>query len=389
MTLSSNPNVTATEAPPIAEAASWLAPERFGPDTPLIDVCQAVPGYPPDAGLRAHVAERAAAPDSAFYTEIEGLPGLRRALAAEMSSFYAGDVRPDDVLIAAGCNQAFYLAITALAKAGESVALPVPWYFNHKMTLDILGVEAIPIPCSADAGMVPDPATAAERLRPDTRAIVLVSPNNPTGAVYPAAALEAFLDLAAERGIALVVDETYRDFLAPGAGRPHALFERPGWRGALVHLYSFSKVFSLTGYRVGALVADPAFVAEAAKVMDCMAICAPALGQHAALWGIGNLDGWRRDKRALMAERVAAFEDAMGASNAGFRIRSIGAYFAYVEHPFAAEDAAAVARRLAGERNLLCLPGTMFGPGQERMLRFAFANVDASVMPAIAERLAG
>jgi len=390
MGISVNPLVVGTEAPPIAEAASWLHPDRFGADKPLIDVCQAVPGYPPDERLRAFLADTARDGDSAFYTDIEGIPELRAVLATDISTVYGGSVAADDVLISSGCNQAFFLTMVALASAGSSVILPTPWYFNHKMTLDMLGIEVIPLPCSAENGMLPDPAMAASLIRQNTKAIVLVTPNNPTGAVYPKELLRDFLDLADKHGIGLVLDETYRDFLAPDAGASHGLFSDPGWRDAgLVHLYSFSKVYSLTGYRAGAVVAAPSFIAEAAKVMDCISICAPHLSQRAALFGLENLQDWRCEKRLLMADRVAAFATALDGHNAGYRIRSIGAYFAYVEHPFDDKSARDVAMGLAQQENLLLLPGSMFGPDQERMLRFAFANVDAAVMPDIAARLSG
>ncbi|MEQ8664201.1 MAG: aminotransferase [Rhodospirillales bacterium] len=383
-----NPLVSATEAPPIAEAAGWLKPERFGADTPLIDVCQAVPGYGPPESLSARVAGAAAEDATAFYTPIAGIAPLREALADDVNALYGGDVRPAEVLITSGCNQAFVLAMIALAGSGSSVLLPAPWYFNHAMTLGLLGIEAIALPCRPGNAMIPDPADAARLMRDDTRAIVLVTPNNPTGAIYPPGVMAAFLDLAAERGVALVTDETYRDFLPPETGRPHGLFAERDWRrDGLIHLYSFSKVYSLTGYRVGAIVAASRTIAEIEKVMDCVAICAPHISQRAALYGLEELADWRAANRTLMANRVEAFRDAMKRADNGFAIRSIGAYFAYVEHPYQDRSSLDVAKSLAAEKNLLCLPGTMFGPAQERMLRFAFANVDESVMPAIAERL--
>ncbi len=387
MSLRPNPLVAAIEAPPIAEAAGWLKPDAFGPEMPPIDVSQAVPGYSPDPGLTAHLAERVGDPKTSVYTDIEGLAGLRAALAAEISDTYGGAVAPDQVMIAAGCNQAFFLSLAALAQAGDQVVMAAPWYFNHRMTADMLGIGVVPLPCRSENGQLPDPAEAAALITPNTRAIVLVTPNNPTGAVYPAETLDAFFDVARAAGVALIIDETYRDFLTPDAARPHGLFERAGWDGTFVHLYSFSKVFCLTGYRVGAVAAAPALIAEIAKVMDCLAICAPHIGQRAALWGIENLAGWRADKRGLMAERTAAFEAALERTNSGYEIVSIGAYFAYLRHPFEDETGHDVARRLAETRNLLCLPGSMFGPGQERMLRFAFANVGAEIMPVIAGRL--
>nr|WP_257792966.1 aminotransferase class I/II-fold pyridoxal phosphate-dependent enzyme [Azospirillum argentinense] len=189
------------------------------------------------------------------------------------------------------------------------------------------------------------------------------------------------------RGVKLLLDETYRDFPDWEGRTPHGLFQRPGWQRTLVQLYSFSKVYSLAGYRVGAVIADAGLLSQARKVMDCLAICAPHVGQKAALFGLENLDGWVAEKRGDILARVHAFQSAMETSGTGYRIASIGAYFAYVRHPFAGKRAHDVAEGLARDHNILCLPGSMFGPGQDDYLRFAFANVDAAVMPEIARRL--
>jgi aspartate/methionine/tyrosine aminotransferase len=255
------------------------------------------------------------------------------------------------------------------------------------MWLDMLGIRTVPLAFRPDRGGVPDPDEAAALIGPRTRALVLVSPNNPTGAVYPAETLATFRDLARARGIALVIDETYKDFLATEQ-RPHDLFQSPHWDETVVQLYSFSKVYCLTGYRVGAVLAGPALIGEIAKAMDCVAICAPRIGQEAALFGLERLAPWRREKRLLMSERVAALRAAFAAHDTGYRIVSAGAYFAYLRHPFAGTPARDVAKRLAEEEYMLCLPGSMFGLGQEEYLRFAFANVATELMPEIARRLA-
>jgi aspartate/methionine/tyrosine aminotransferase len=373
--------------PPIAEAQGWIRGRAFPAEKPLIDVAQAVPGYPPPKALTDHLAGIVGRPEMARYTEIEGVPALRRALAAHMAGFYGAAVAPGEVAITAGCNQGFCLAMMALAGAGDEIILPLPYYFNHRMWLDMLGIATVGMPFRPDRGGVPDPREAAERITARTRAIVLISPNNPTGAVYPPAVLAEFFALARTRGIALVIDETYKDFLAaPGA--PHALFAEPRWQDTLVQLYSFSKVYCLTGYRVGSIVAAPALIAEAAKAMDCVAICAARIGQEAALYGIGNLAAWREDNRIVMRDRVAALRAVFRNNDIGYALVSAGAYFAYLRHPFAGTAARDVARRLAEEENMLCLPGSMFGDGQEDYLRFAFANVDAETMPEIARRLA-
>jgi len=387
MPYSVNPLVAAVAEPPIAEARAWVAGRDFPAGKPLLDLAQAVPSYPPAQPLRDHLAEAVRRPHTSQYTEILGLPALRTALAAHMNAAYGAKIAPAEVAITAGCNQAFCIAIDALAGAGDEVILPSPWYFNHKMWLDMRGVRAVPLPCDAARGMAPDAGAAAALVGPRTRAIVLVTPNNPTGAIYPVETIAAFFELARARGIALIVDETYKDF-RPDTAPAHGLFTKPGWQDTLVQLYSFSKVFSLTGYRVGSLIAGPALLAAVEKIMDCVAICAPNLSQQGALFGLGNLDAWREEKRRLMNARVSALRDAFARSNSGFVPVAMGAYFAWVRHPYDDIDAMQVARGLAKDHNLLCLPGNMFGPAQDRYLRLAFANLDAERMGEVVGRLA-
>jgi len=387
MTYHINPLLAAVAPPPIAEAHGWIRNRQFPADKPLIDVAQAVPGYPPPRELTDHLARIVGEPSSARYTDIEGMAPLRQALAADMGAFYGAAIEAADTLIAAGCNQAFCLALMALAGPGDEILLPLPYYFNHQMWLDMQGLRALHLPFRPDRGGVPDPTDAERLIGPRTRAIVLVTPNNPTGAIYPPSVIKAFYDLARRRSLALVLDETYRDFL-PGDGAPHGLFSEPDWRDTLVQLYSFSKVYCLTGYRVGSIIAGPALIAEIAKAMDTVAICAPRIGQLAALYGLEHLKQWRLGNTAMMRERLRALVTALKANDIGYELISAGAYFAYLRHPFKGRPASEVAQDLAAKENILALPGSMFGPGQEEFLRFAFANVPAETMPAIGRRLA-
>lgn len=386
MTYALNSLLGAVATPPVAEVQEWIRDRRFPLGKPLLDVSQAVPGYAPDASLIDHLRDALGDPDSALYTDIMGTPALRRALARQTTTLYDGAIAPDQVAITAGCNQAFCLAIMALAAPGDEVILPLPYYFNHRMWLDMIGVRPVYLPFSAETGGVPDGDALAALITSRTRAIALITPNNPTGAIYSPAHMEAYFEIAKAHGVALVVDETYRDFITRH-GPPHGLFARPDWRDTLVHLYSFSKVYCLTGYRVGAVIAGAALHNEIAKAADCVAICAPAIGQRAALYGIEHLSDWRRDKRSLMADRVTALGQAFRRDDLAYELVSAGAYFAYLRHPFGDCRSADVARRLADDHNLLCMPGAMFGPGQESYLRLAFANLDAELMPALAERL--
>jgi aspartate/methionine/tyrosine aminotransferase len=254
---------------------------------------------------------------------------------------------------------------------------------------DMAGIRTVPLP--AGEGLLPDPARAASLITPRTRAIVLVSPNNPGGVEYPASLVRAFFDLARARGLALVLDETYRDFDSR-EGAPHDLFADPDWDGTLVQLYSFSKAYRLTGHRVGAMLASPARLTEAEKFLDCVVICPPQLGQHAALWGLRNLRSWvEGERREILDRRAAVSEHFPRLGAKGWRLQGCGAYFAYVAHPFH-EGSEAAAKRLVSEAGVLLLPGTMFTPdgdeGGQRSFRIAFANVDRQGIAALFGRLA-
>jgi len=382
-----NPLFSAVAAPPIAEAWRWIEGRSFPDHKPLIDLAQAEPNYPPAPALLDHLAREIHRPELSRYTDIRGTPELRAAFADHLSNFYGTDVSAAAISITAGCNQAFCLALMALAGVGDEVILPAPYYFNHDMWLKMLGAKAVPLTFQAAQGGVPDVDEAAEKITGQTRAIVLVSPNNPTGAIYPPEVIGQFFDLARARGIALVLDETYKDFL-PDDGAPHRLLQEPDWPGVLIQLFSFSKVYALTGHRVGGLVAGPAVTAELTKGMDCAAICAPALGQAAALFGLQKLDRWKEEKRQLSLTRLAALRRALARNDLEYELVSAGAFFAYMRHPHSGKGAVDVARRLADEQNMLCLPGAFFGPGQDAYLRFSFANVEADRMDEIARRLA-
>lgn len=388
-----NPRLGSTIAPPVMEARRWLEGVSFPPDRPLLNLSQAAPVDPPPEGLRRAMAEALLTrDDSHLYGPVLGLEGLRAELAAQWSDNYGGAVGPDQVAITAGCNQAFCAVVATLAGAGDAVMLPVPWYFNHKMWLDMNGIETQVLPTGED--LIPDVREAAARITPRTRAIVLITPNNPGGVEYPAATMAAFRDLARRHGIALIVDETYRDFHSL-EGAPHGLIADPDWDDTVITLYSFSKSFRLTGHRVGAILTSPARLAEVEKFLDCVAICPAQVGQIGALWGMRHLGGWLAGERREILDRRAAMQ-AVFQRLPDWRLLGCGAYFAYVRHPFS-ERSDIVARRLVREAGLLTLPGTMFGPSREEggqgqaetTLRLAFANADAEGLAQLATRLAG
>ncbi|MEL7345008.1 MAG: aminotransferase [Pseudomonadota bacterium] len=386
-----SPAILATQTPPVMQARRWAQALKTPADKPLIALSQAAPMEPPPEGLRQAMADALlSAPSTHIYGPALGAEPLRQTVADHWARDYGGDVSGENVAITAGCNLAFAATINTIAGPGDEVIVPVPWYFNHKMWLDMASVNTVPL--ATGTRLLPDPERAQKLITNKTKAIVLVSPNNPAGVEYPAPLIEAFFDLAQRNGLALIIDETYRDFGSRPPGDtawPHQLFERADCFETFIQLYSFSKAYRMTGHRLGAIVASPERLAQIEKFLDTVQICAPQVAQVGALWGMENLADWLAAERLEVRKRHQRVLDGFS-KLPGWRVAASGAYFAYVEHAFdiSAEDAA---KELVTKAGLLTLPGSMFAPTQDasaqRYLRFAFANASLRTLDEVFDRL--
>lgn len=379
-----NPRVARLAPPPVPSVHAW-GRAYDGACGPLIDLSQAVPGYPAHPDMLRWLGEAAASPSAAGYGPITGEAALREAYATHVSALYGARIGAENIQITAGCNQAFLAAVLALAGPGETVLLSNPFYFNHATTLAMLGIGVETFACTAENGFLPDPEALRAVLHPGVKALVLVSPNNPTGAIYPPGLIAEIFALCRANETWLILDETYRDFLEAD-GPPHGLFSRAQWREGFIGLYSFSKSFCIPGHRLGAITASAEVVGEIVKIMDNMQICAPRAGQIALARALPALAGWRAENRAEIARRAVALRGVM-AQVPEWPVEAMGAYFAYVRHPWPGVGSVEAARQLATQAGIVCIPGDFFGPDQGAFLRFAFANADVSAISALAARL--
>lgn len=381
-----NPRVAAISPPPVPSVQAW-GRAYDGSKGPLIDLSQAVPGYPAHPDMLRLLGETASSLAYTGYGPIEGDPALREVYAAHVSEVYEAPVLPANVHITSGCNQAFICAAMAVAGAGDTVLMTEPFYFNHETTLAMLGIHTRFVACSADNHFLPKLEDIAAQMTPQVKALALVSPNNPTGAVYPPDLLDEIFALCRLRGVWLILDETYRDFLPEAGQPPHQLFQQPGWDDGFVSLYSFSKSFCIPGHRLGAISAGAAFIAQVAKIMDNLQICAPRAAQAAVATALPMLTGWREGNRLEILRRADALRAVM-ARLPQWELSAIGAYFAFVRHPFEGVASTVVSEVLAKKAGISCIPGGYFGAGQEGYLRFAFANADVDGIGRIEARLA-
>jgi aspartate/methionine/tyrosine aminotransferase len=378
-----SPHIRGVHFPPISEVKGWVANAPAGRH--LIDLCQAVPDYPPARELTEHLKGLLADPLLAKYSPDEGLPEVREAISSRYERTYGAKLSSNHLCLTIGASQAFWLAMVTLCRAGDEVIVQLPCYFDHPMALDILGIKCVYAPFIEATGGVPSVEGISALISPRTRAILLVTPSNPTGVVTPPATILKLHRLAERHRIALVLDETYSDFIADGV-RPHELFTDPRWGEHFVHIMSFGKTYALTGYRAGCLVASEEFIHHALKAQDTMAVCQPRITQHAVKYGAEHLDGWVAENRRMMERRHNRFVAEFTRPDNPFRLAASGTFFAWVRHPCEGRSGREVARRLVEEAGILTLPGEVFGPGLTDYLRLAFGNIREETIPEAAAR---
>ncbi|KAF8079283.1 pyridoxal phosphate-dependent transferase [Lyophyllum atratum] len=385
--------VLGTISPPIPTAYQWASLYVPTAARPLLDMSQGVPGTPPPAVLRTALGMAASSTASFGYCPADGEPLMRKALAEEMKAIYGPetDVTAEDIALTAGCNMAFFATIMTLADAGDEVILPVPWYFNHQMDLTLLGIKPVPLQTLPEDGFTPSIERCRALITPRTKAIALVTPNNPTGATYSLSLISSFMDLAAEHNIALIIDETYRDFILTGA--PHALFSG-AWRSNFIHLFSFSKSYCVPGHRLGAIAASPLLLKQIKTVLDCLQICPPRPFQIALTQLLPTMRPFIRETAVAIQARHDLFRRVLPKR---WKIGAQGGYFAFVKHPFVGVSSLEVSQRLAMELGVVTLPSAFFceeeGSGDQavwdkgRWIRFSVANVDDGKVEKICARL--
>ena len=375
-------------APPIKAARKWLEGMEFPADRPLIDVSQAAPTAPPPLKMRQAMADHVLSEgDAHLYGPILGNLDLRASLAGKWSRTYKTDFSQENIAITSGCNQAFCAVVASLCQAGDDVILTAPWYFNHDMWLTLSDVNTRPLYC--DNTLIPDPNDAEKMINDRTRAICLVTPNNPVGVEYSDVLLNDYMELSQKHNVKLIVDETYLDFRT--IDDVHTLWAHPAAQDHLIVLYSFSKAYRLTGHRVGAVVASPHQINEIEKFLDTVTICPAQTGQFAAKWGLEHLDDWVEQERQKTIQKLTKLRQTFERLVPfGWKLLGSGAYFAYIAHPFKMTSISA-AQALLKQGHVLALPGAFFSPDETRLghnhLRVAFANIDAETIETLVDRL--
>jgi aminotransferase len=313
-----------------------------------------------------------------IYTRLDGIATLRRAISDKLSSYNGITADPDaEILVSSGATGAFYAACMALFNPGDEVILFEPFYGYHLNTLRSLRVNAIDVPMTApDWSIDFDDLRAA--ITPRTRGIVINSPSNPCGKVFTRAELEVIADLAIHHDLFVITDEIYEYFLYDGTQHisPATL---PGMAERTISISGLSKTFSITGWRIGYLAADPRWMGAIGYFHDLIYVCAPSPFQHACAAGLVQLSD--SFYQSLANEYQVKRNMLCSALTAAGLTPSIppGAYYVLADSTvIPGANAREKARTLLRQTGVAAVAGTAFfaeGRG-ENLLRFCFAKRD-------------
>ena len=365
------------QTPVIPVVSRWIA------ETPgTISLGQGIVSWgPPPAAIDALHAFPAQ-PSDHRYGPVEGLPNLLDLIAAKLAAENGIAPHNNRLVVTAGGNLAFMNAVLAVTSPGDEIILPVPYYFNHEMAIVMAGCTPVPVATDANYQLRLD--ALADAISPRTRAIVTVSPNNPSGAVYPEGDLRAVNALCRDRGLFHISDEVYEYFTYGNVSHfsPASIDGAAEWT---ISLYSLSKAYGMASWRVGYMVVPEGLWDAVNKIQDTLLVCPPHPSQVAAAaamqagraWTAAHLPSLDR-MRTRARETLATVADVPRADGAFY-------YLVKARTPL---DSMTATERLIREHRVAVIPGSAFGVTDGCALRVSFGALEEATAGEGLERLA-
>ena len=350
----------------------------------MISLGQAVPFFPPpDSALDA---ARAAigSPEVNRYATDQGLPSLRTALAERLSETIDAHYTAEELVITAGGNHAFTLALTALVDPGDEVILPAPYFANHQMAAVNLGATPVEAPIADRDTFDVRWSDIEPRISRRTKAIVLCNPSNPTGAPINPVEGARIVREAARRGMLVFSDETYSQFVYEGLHWSAASLDE--WRDNVIVIGTFSKSFGMMGWRVGFVVADARLTEQMVKVQDAMIICAPVISQVAAEAAVRDSWDYPTTFHAELRRRRGVLADGLTTIPRMKWTPTRGGMFAFTRIA-GCEDSTRLSHDLLERAHLVTIPGAAFGRSGEGFLRLSYGYATSAELTEAVQRL--
>ncbi len=335
-----------------------------------ISLGQGVVHYGPPREAIDHIGTFLADPENHKYKAVHGISPLLEALSAKLRSENGITAGPESaVVVTAGANLGFVNALLAVTDLGDEVILQTPYYFNHEMAITMAGCRPVPVGTDDHYRLRPDAIRRA--VTPRTRAVVTISPNNPSGAVYSEDALREVNEICRLHGLYHVSDEAY-EYFTYGDARHFSPGSIEGSAGHTISLFSLSKAYGFASWRVGYMVMPSHLFQSVEKIQDTLLICAPVISQHAAVGALQVGREYCRSKLASIASvRGRVLEELDTIRDLCAVPAAEGAFYVLLRVDTAL-GAMELVERLVREYGVAVIPGTTFGLNEGCYLRVSY-----------------
>ena len=316
------------------------------------------------------------------YTSNLGMPALRRAICGYVEKHYAASYDPaKECIVTVGVSEAVDIAFRAILNPGDEVIYPEPCYVSYPAEVRMAHGVPVPVPTSVGNGFAVEPEEIARRITPRTKAILLNSPCNPTGADIPREKLEGIARLAEKHDLLVLTDEIYSELCYEGGHV--SIASLPGMRDRTIFLHGFSKAFAMTGWRIGYACGPAAVIDAMMKIHQYAIMCAPTAAQEAALEALRAGEPEMERMRESYRERRDFFVAGLNRIGLSCRMPE-GAFYAFPAIPGGKEaDAAAFAESLLRAERVAVVPGTAFGESGAGFVRCCYATARADLAAAL------
>lgn len=355
-------------------------------DSPgTISLGQGVVSYCPPPEAIELLPKFLAEPTNHLYKAVEGIPPLQTALATKLQAFNSIEINEENcIVVTAGSNMAFMNAVLAITSVGDEVILNTPYYFNHEMAITMAGCRPVLVKCDENYQLRPE--AIAQAITPKTRAVVTISPNNPTGAVYSESKLQQVNQICRDRSIYHISDEAYEYFTYNGVKHisPAAF---AGSHKYTISLYSLSKAYGFASWRIGYMVIPKHLLVPVKKVQDTILICPPVISQYAALGALQAKEEYLKNHIGAIAQVRQVVLNSLNSLQDFCTIAPADGAFYFFLKVHTQLDSFELVKRLIREYQVAVIPGTTFGMDDGCYLRVAYGALQKQTAQEGIERL--
>ncbi len=345
----------------------------------VVSLAQGIPSFDTPAGIKRRVENALKRGVVAKYSLSPGLPELRELIEIDLARkgmFYDWS---KEIVVTAGSIEAIAATILALTNPGDEIIVPEPTYASYKEVITLAGCKPVFVPLDEERGWALDLEKITKAINYKTRAIFYCNPNNPTGTVFGEEDILALGKLAQKHGFFIISDEVYKDFVYNDQS-VFSLAQMTPLRRNVVRIFSFSKAYAMTGWRVAYLHSDESVVNEILKVHDALVTCAPVVSQYAAMgaleMGERDLNKFKQDyrlRRDLICQRLDKLDEFFS------YVRPSSAYFVFPKIRRGPADSWQLAQELLDKAQVAVVPGIAFGPSGEGHLRLSFGRSEEDI----------